>query len=369
MKIGIDASKLPAKKKTGVEITTSHIIMNLQKIHEENLESDDTFILYTNEPLDKKQIISKKFIERNIPCKKFWHKIRLPLALLKDRPDKFLELSSGIPYFAPKKSYILIHDLAFKIYPGAYSKYELFIQEKAILSAIKKAKKIIFTSESNRDDFYKFYNFPKKDTAIIPLAYNDEIYDNKLITKNKSVLNDPYFLFVGRLEKRKNILRVVRAFKIFKEKSMNNTKLVLVGYPSYGFSEANEYIKSNEILKNNVFLAGYKNDEDLAHLYSNAIALVFPSLYEGFGIPVLEAMATGTPVITSNINVLKEVSGGAAIIVDPQKEDDIVNAMISISTDNKKRDELIKKGIIRAKQFSWKKTAKMFYDLIQKNYD
>lgn len=359
MIIGIDASKTSVKEKTGIDNTAYQIILHLEKLDKKN-----TYYLYSNEPIDNTLLGFENFREKTIPFPRFWNKFRLPLALLRDKPDKFLQLTNNIPSLAPKQTAVFIHDLAFKLFPEAYSAYEKILQESAIRTAFNKAEIIIFSSQSNKADFLKCYKFPENRIRIIPLAYDNTIYRRLSNPKNPLKINSPYFIFVGRLEKRKNIMKLIEAFDQFKSKSKTNHKLVLVGKKGFGFDEIMNKVKTSKNIKD-IALTGFITDEELANLYSLSEALVFPSLYEGFGLPILEAMACGTPVITSNLPTLKEVADDTAILINPLDVNDIANAMEKIAFDKNYKQKLIHKGLDRVKQFSWEKTTKQILKAIE----
>jgi len=358
MLIGIDASKTAIKEKTGIDNTAYQIIFNLEKIDQKN-----TYYLYSNKPINSQLKQRDNFQEKLIPFPKFWNRLRLPLALLRDKPEKFLQLTNVIPSFAPPKTAVLIHDLAFKFFPEAYSSFELILQETAIKSAIEKAELIIFSCNANKKDFLKYYQFPENKIRIVPLAYDDATFKKK--GDDKNILTDSsYFIFVGRLEKRKNLIQIIEAFGNFKDKTKSNYKLMLVGKKGYGYDEIENKIKNSKH-KKDIVITGYLSNEKLADLYRMACGLIYPSLYEGFGLPILEAMACGIPVITSDIPTLKEISGDAALLVDPQNTKSIVEEMEKIAFDKKKRLELISKGLERIKYFSWAKTANQIYKVLE----
>lgn len=358
MIIGIDASKTASTKKTGVDNTAYQIILGLTKIDKTN-----TYYLYTDKPLDPSLTKNPNFIEKLIPFPKFWNKFRLPLALMRDKPDKFLELTYAIPPSAPEKTIVLIHDLAFKFFPEAYSKYELILQENAIAAAISRADTIVFTAKANLDDFKKFYGEPKAKTKIIPLAFGGENFNTKTVNKETKPPVGPYLLSIGRIEKRKNTLRIVEAFEIFKKQNSPNHKLILVGKNGYGFEEVEEKI-SNSAFKNDIIQKGYVSDEDLTVLVKNADALLYPSLYEGFGLPALEAMSLETPVLTSNISVMKEVAENAALFVNPDDSNAIAKGIEKLLGEKELRKSLVLQGNKVVKKYSWDKTAGEFHKLI-----
>ena len=358
MIIGIDASKAANKKKTGIDNTAYQIILGLTKIDTKN-----RYNLYTNSPLDENLLKGKNIQEKLIPFPRFWNRFRLPLALLRDKPDIFLELTNNIPPFSPEKSVVLIHDLAFKFFPQAYSKYELMLQEAAIKIALSKAAAIIFTSDANYNDFLKFYGKPKAKTAIIPLAYDTEIFKQLQTDKDTKTRNYSYFLSVGRIEKRKNTLRTVMAFEIFKKQNQTDHKLILVGKNGFGHEEVEKKI-ANSKYKNDIIVLGYVEDKELPLLYRDADVFIYPSLYEGFGLPALEAMAVSTPVLTSNVSTLREVVRDAALLADPHDPASIASGIKKIVLDADFRETLIKKGNKIVKEYSWSKTAESIHKLI-----
>ena len=355
MIIGIDASKAASTKKTGIDNTAYQIILGLTKI-----DTVNNYYLYTNAFLPKELLANKNFQEKLIPFPRFWNRFRLPLAIMRDKPNIFLELTSNIPPYSPDKTIVLIHDLAFRFFPEAYSKYEQMLQENAIRTALKRASVIVFTTKANHDDFIKFYGKPKAKTIIIPIAYDSSSF-NKSVTGKAS--DFPYFLSVGRIEKRKNTLRIVEAFELFKENNSTNHKLMLVGKNGFGSDEVEKKISSSKY-KKDIIVKGFVKNSELPLLYKNANAFLYPSLYEGFGLSDLESMAVGTPVITSNIPTIKEVIGDAAILVNPEDIISISDAMTKLATDKNYQKSLIQKGNLVIKKYSWDKTAAEYYKLI-----
>jgi len=350
MLIGIDASKISSHSKTGIENTVYYLVQNLLK-----LDTANKYILYSQKKLPP-EFTFKNTEERLIPLAKFWHKFRLPLALFKDKPDVFLELSNKLPAYCPKKSVVFVHDLAFKYFPEAYSKYELYLQENAINNIISKATKIVVSSESNRCDIIKFYGV--KNISVVPLAYDDSIYNHQSDSKKGD-----YFLFVGRLEKRKNLENIVKSFKIFLN-TFPHYKLVLVGKTGYGWKEVENEINSDPKIRERVKIVGFVENAKLSILYQQAKALVFPSLYEGFGYPILESMASGTPVITSKISTIEAVAKENVLYVKPLDGKSITNAMTRIVTDSALENKLIKGGLKHCRTFTWQKSAAALLKII-----
>jgi glycosyltransferase involved in cell wall biosynthesis len=174
----------------------------------------------------------------------------------------------------------------------------------------------------------------------------------------------PYFLFSGRWEQRKNVVRTLEAFARFKHTTRTDHKLVLTGGRSWGSSEAERVIERLGI-QHDIKDLGKDTIDDLPYLYAAADGVVYASLWEGFGMPIIEAMACGTPVITSNLAAMPETAGGAALIVDPYSVEDIASAMHRLATDSALRDRLGVAGVKRARDFSWEKTAGETLDLYE----
>lgn len=358
MLIGIDASQAAKDKKTGVEYLASQLILNLKEIDHTN-----SYLLFTNKRLEK-EYLGKNFEQVLIPFKKLWNKFRLPLALLMHKPEIFLEIGYMLPKFAGKKSICFVHDLASKHFPKSYSSIEKALLNQSFKKA-KKAKEIIFISNNTKNDYSKYYlGFKGKKHVIYP-GYNSNLY--KKIPNPKNILNidSKYILYLGRLEKRKNIINLILAYDIFCKKFGYDYKLVLAGKEGYGFKEIKLVIDAlDQKARSNVIIPGYINENDLPHLYTKAELFVFPSLYEGFGIPLLEAMACGTPIICSQTSSLPEAGSDAVEYFNPLEPKEISSAIEKVLFDKKLQNQLVGKGFIQVKKFSYQKMAKEVLDVI-----
>jgi len=358
MRIGIDASKAVEKQKTGIGNTVYPILTELKLLDKEN-----RYELYANKSLPP-ELLGHNFSEKIIKLPRLWQSVRLPLALRKDKPDAFLELSNRIPKWAPKKTIVFLHDFAFKYFPECYSGTERYLQELAVKNAIKYAYKIVVTSEANKKDFLKFYSCSSEKIAIIPLGFNDSLHGERESVSAVEGLNAPFFLSVGRLEKRKNTSRIVEAFIKFKKETLSQALLILVGKNGYGAKEIRKLISREKKIRKDIIVLGFIKNAELSYLYSNALALIYPSLYEGFGFPALEAMSCGTPVLTSDAPTLKEVAGRAALFVNPKKVEEIAAGMIRLYKNPGLRDKLITAGRENIKKFSWREAAAKLKELI-----
>jgi len=403
MTIGIDASRAFKQEKTGVERYAYNIIENLIKA-----DSENQYILYSRDSLvdfldsrvkpkddttggnDKKEGSKIRIKKLNWPFKYFWTQGRLSLEMLFKAPDMLFVPASSMPIIHPKNTVAVIHDVGFMKYPEAYSKWQLAYLKWSTKFAAKHAKKIITISEFSKQEIIKYFSSSDKegnnleDKIFITLLACDleefKIINNPERIKNilrKYKIDTPYILFVGRLEAKKNILNIVKAFaKISHEldsslrsdpfrMTKNRIKLVLAGAKGLDWSRVKNFIKDNSLQKD-IILTGYVADEDLPYLYSGADLFLFPSLYEGFGMPVLEAMACGTPVITSNNNSLPEVAEEAAVLVDPSDTKLMADKISEVLQDNNLREKLKQAGLKQAQKFSWRKCAEKTLEIFNR---
>lgn len=357
MIIGIDASKAAEEKRTGVENFVYQLILHLNEIDHTNF-----YYLYSNKRLPEELLDNTHFSEIYIPFPKFWNKLRLPMALLKYKPDVYLQPSYMIPAFAPKKTIGVIHDLAWVKFPDAYSKTDLLSQKITLKNLVEGAAKLVCVSKSAANDLIEYMPSAKAKVEVIYLGAESKTEE---ITgqKDSLELKSKYFVSIGRLEERKNISNIIEAFKQFKAKGHSH-KLVLAGKPGFGYDKIESSIKSSGY-SSDIILPGFIPASEFNNLLKNAEALLYPSLYEGFGLTALEAMKAGAPVITSNVSSLPEVVGDAAILVDPVSAQEIAVAMELIVEDQDLRASLVKKGLKQAEKFSWEKTAKEYLKLME----
>ncbi len=260
-----------------------------------------------------------------------------------------------------KPSVLTVQDLAFLRYPEFYTwKNKTYMKSVASFS-IKNADALITTSENTRKDLIDllmvkedkiFVIYPGVDSTFKPASAQD-----KEKVKKKFGLPQNYILAVGTLEPRKNLSCLLKAFALLKKKSDFDFKLVIVGEEGWLYKRIFNDIKKQDLEKETIF-TGFIQDKDLPAIYSGASVFVYPSLYEGFGLPALEAMACGAPVVCSNTSSLPEVVGKAALKANPEKPEEFANAISKIVSDTNLAKELSKMGYERAKQFSWEKTAK-----------
>jgi glycosyltransferase involved in cell wall biosynthesis len=357
MIIGIDASKAAKEKRTGVENYIYQLLLQLKKIDRKN-----TYFLFTNSPLPR-ELVGQNFIEKLTPAKRFWNKIFLPLAVLRQPIDVYIQPTDLIPWSAPKKSIAIIHDLAYKHFPDAYSTRQKVRQFQSLVNITKRASKIVCVSKSTENDLIRYFPRAKGRTKVIPLGFDTEIFHP--FDKPRDLLKlDNYILCTGRIETRKNTHRLVAAFNFLKDKYNIPHKLVLAGSPGYNYKTILKEIKKSPFTKEIIQL-GYVNDDRLPEIIARADLFAFPTLYEGFGLSVLEAMACGTPVVTSRISSLPEIVGDAALLCDPENEKDIAEKMYKFISDKRLKEKFAKLGVERSRNFSWESTAKTTLKLVE----
>ena len=302
----------------------------------------------------------------------WWFEFSVAQFLNKYNPDLFLSPDGYLSLKANCKQLAVIHDLNFEHHPKdlrflSRNYYKHFFPKFA-----HKATRIATVSEFSKNDIIKQYNIAASKIDVVYNGCNDlykpisEILQEKI--KQKFSKNCNYFLFVGALHPRKNISRLFKAFDQFKSSQSTDIKLVIVGEKYYWTSDIKRtYINMN--YKDDVVFSGRLNTEDLKNVIASAFAMLYVPYFEGFGIPILEAMNCDVPVITSNITSMPELAKDAALLVDPFSVESIANAMLYIYKDEEMRKVLIEKGRQRKLDFSWDKTADALWESIVKTVD
>jgi len=299
-----------------------------------------------------------------------WFEWRIPAVLKQIGADVFISTDGYLSLRSSIPTLLVIHDLAFENMPGSIpwltrKYYQYFTPKYA-----HKAKRILTVSEFSKKDMMKLYDIPAAKIDIAPNAANplfkpfgdDAIQDER---KQRSDAH-PYFLFVSALQPRKNLPGLLLAFDVFKQRyPQNKTKLIVAG-SRYKLNREIDAALKYIVHSDEVIFTGHLPQNDLVRLVGAALALVYVSFFEGFGIPIIEAMQAGVPVICSNTSSMPWVAGNAALLVNPDNTNEISDALEKISNDKVLRQQLIKKGIERAKMFSWEKTATIMWKAIKK---
>lgn len=371
MQIGIDASRYGSEQATGVEWYSRHIINAL--IEQADKDDGCKITLYSREPLgyDEKiwEIIKGKrsrFQNRVLKAKRLWTVQKLSREMADNPPDVLFVPSHVLPLNRPKNSVVTIHDVAFRYLKNAYSFFQYHYLNWSTKYAVKNAGKIIVPSEATAEDLVHFYKCPRDKIVVIPhgfkaphpLRKTDDPFANHEIFRYFKIDKDTsYILFVGRLESKKNLERLVKAFAGFSD-GHPQYKLVMAGKRGVGFDRILRAVQENN-LSEKVIMMGYVNEEEKNILMQSCKVFAFPSLYEGFGMPVLDAFYFEKPVLVSHVSALPEVAGEAACYCDPYDASSIEMGLMKLVSDEAYAKSLVELGSERLRDFSWIKTAKM----------
>jgi glycosyltransferase involved in cell wall biosynthesis len=337
------------------------LLVNLNKIDKKN-----NYIIYLpQKPTADLPKEAKNWHYKIVGPKKMWTLIGLSLEFLfrRSKPDVFFSPTHYLPIFAPKKSAISILDVSYIHFPELFKSADLAQLTKWTKYSVGKASRVFTISQASKDDIIKEYKFPGYKIAVtypgIRNVLSSELGMDDF--RNKYEIKKDYVLFVGTLQPRKNVSRLIEAFSKLKE----DVELVIVGKKGWLYEEILEAPKKYKV-ENKVKFLDSVTDDDLPAFYKNALCFILPSLYEGFGLPVLEAMKYGCPVITSNVSSLPEVGGDAALYADPQNTQDIKEKLELMINDKGLRTKLIEKGYEQVKKFSWEKTARETLNVLTK---
>jgi glycosyltransferase involved in cell wall biosynthesis len=301
-----------------------------------------------------------------------FEQLYMPIKYKKGRYDVVHLLDYQSPFFAMGQKYILtIHDLSYFLYHDIFTKAQRFYKKLNTSTGVKKSSAIITVSESTKNDIIKMFpDINEEKINVIPLAVNKKVLGKEIskkeidAVKQRYGINSEYILFVGTLEPRKNLVTLIKSFKRISYYN-NQIKLVIVGKKGWLYKDILKKVEDKNI-KEKVVFTDYVPEAQLSAIYKGAKLFVFPSIYEGFGLPVLEAMTVGCPVITSYISSLPEVVGNAGILINPEDEMQIADNILMLLNDDNKREELIIKGKKRAEKFSWEKTVELTLQVYEK---
>ena len=361
MLIGIDASRATIARRTGTETYSRNLIRALI-----GLGSGHRFRLYTNGPAEVLGATAANVEIRSIPFPRLWTHVRLSAEMLMHPPDVLFVPAHVLPLIHPRRSVVTVHDLGYLHYPEAHRVADRRYLDWSTRWNGRQATAVLADSRATKDDLVRAYGVNPGRVHVVYLG-RDETFgpvrdvDQLARVREHYSVAGRYFLYVGTLQPRKNLARVIDAFARLTgdptlAPTLSDVQLVLAGKRGWLYDDLFAQVTRLGLASRVVF-PGYVEEADLPALLSGALALVFPSLYEGFGIPVLEAGACGVPVITSNTSSLPEVAGDAALLVDPHDVDAIADAMFRIATDAKLRAELDRRGQENVKRFSWEKCA------------
>ncbi len=381
MRIGIDCRTILNPDK-GEEAGIGHYTYQLVR-HLLEINKSDTFVLFFDRSVEDRRL--KKFDKENVETKFFpfikyerfmpdrYTDFLISATIKSKKLDVFFSPIPRIPKSYNGKSVVTVHDLSMLRFPDLFSQKELSKLKTQIPESLKKAEKIITVSQFTADEVNKHFNISLKRIQVIENGVDQRFFSEVPASQIKSLKKDynikgDYILFLGTIDPRKNIARLLDAYEYFRKSlsgTKKNYKLVIAGAKGAKTAQIERKIKFSDF-KKDIYVPGYIPAKDLGPLFKGASLFVFPSLYEGFGIPPLEAMAKGVPTIVSNITPIKEVVGEDILKFNPKNSTDMAKTMDKVLTNKSNRKEIVKKGKKIAKKFSWGKCAKKTFKLLQK---
>lgn len=370
MRVAIDLLPITGQN-AGLQMYARQLVTSLAKV-----DHDTEYVLLVNtraERLFDVPARNFKLVVVRTPKRFIWHweQVYLPVMRALRRVDLLHSPVSALPLWAPCKTVVTVHDLTFKFFPETMQWWSRLYWGYFLVRAVRRANKIIVPSESTGLALRQTLSIPEDRVVVVEECCSEGFFQRMTperieATKKRYKITGKYVLTVGTLEPRKNITTLLEAFSIAKKKL--TIQLVIAG--ARGWLDRPIFKKVEALgISNDVVFTGYVPDEDLPALYQGAEVFVFPSLYEGFGLPPLEAMASGTPVVASNSSSIPEVVGDSGILVNPRDIEGFAHAIIKLCTDAGYRAILGIKGQQRARQFTiermGKKTVEVYREVLK----
>jgi glycosyltransferase involved in cell wall biosynthesis len=368
MRIAFDATTL-TEGRTGVGYYTEHLLQHLAREVE---RTGDELVVISNKPIDTAAPLPKHvrvYRARQFPLRIGWMQL-LASRVLKDvRPDVAHFTNGMMPPSVPVPTVVTIHDMSLRLHPQCHPVRRLLINRPLLSHAIRSAARIVTVSHSARRDLQRLHCIDDNRVSVVheAAAPRFQPITNRLLlddVRRRYRLPRRFVLYVGTIEPRKNLPRLMEAFAAARRQGIPHD-LVCAG--PYGWSSRNLTDVIDRLgLRHAVHFTGYVPVKDLPAIYNLGEMFAFPSVYEGFGLPVVEAMACGTPVVTSNTSSLDEIASGAAETVDPYDVSALTTAFVRLARDASWRRELSERGLARARQFSWARTAREMLAVYQR---
>ncbi len=370
MRIGVDASRANTLERTGVEWYAYHVLRALAALPESGRHD---WITYAPTPLrsDLKLGLAG-WTERRLtwPPRYLWTQMRLSFEMGQFPPDVLFVPAHALPRLLPKKTVVTVHDVGFRRFPELYRSHEVAFQEIYMRDIASSNALLLTVSEFSKQEIQELYHVSSDRIVVTPLAIDTtytpcSVEEQRRVRAAYDLGETPFFLFIGRLDQKKNMHRYVEAFLSYAE-DHEHVQCALAGIPGYRWSDTEKLIQYHP-QGHRVRVLGYVAEADKPALLSAAFCYVQPSLYEGFGVPVLEAMACGTLVVSSSTGSLPEVGGDAvAVYVDPLSSASIAAGLERVSAfSDGEREDFRVRGMQHATRFSWKQTAEKTLSAIE----
>jgi glycosyltransferase involved in cell wall biosynthesis len=371
MKIGIEAQRIFRKNKHGMDYVVLQEIKELQKI-----DTVNEYFIFVKPGEDRclEETPNFHIIELKCPSYPLWEQIALPIAAKKHKVDILHCTSNTAPIWCSTPLMLTLHDIIFleprdKNNKSLYQNMGWLYRRIVVPKILNKCKRIITVSNFELNNIISKLNIPKQQMAMVYNGYNNWFrpIENVEDVTSKYIDKTGYFFFLGNTDPKKNTERTLIAYSKYLKMSEVKRKLLIADLKSQHLEEIISR-KGLEDIKDNVVLTGYVVNSDLPYIYNGAFTFLYTSLRESFGIPLLEGMACGTPVITSNTSSMPEIGGKNAALINPESSDEIAAMMLKIENNSDFRNEVINNGLERAKLFSWKNTATNLLKLYEEVY-
>jgi glycosyltransferase involved in cell wall biosynthesis len=357
MLIGIDASRSVTQQRTGTE---AYAFFLIQALIGRTAGGSHRLRLYFNQPPPQDHFPQAPHVsQRVLPFARLWTHVRLAAELLQHPPDIFFTPAHVIPFAYRGVSVATVHDLGYHHFPEAHTRSQVAYLKLSTRANGRLGRRVIADSQATKADLLRFYHLDAQKIDVIYPGLDPAL---ERVTAPGSItaaherygIRPPYLLAIGTLQPRKNLARLVQAFA----RTNLPHQLVLGGKPGWQPESLKEAIAALAPgVRDRVLLPGYIAESDKAALLSAADALVFPSLYEGFGFPALEAQSCGTPVLAANSSSLPEITGSSALLVDPLDVEALADGLQRITADHALREQLVQAGYANVQRFNWERTA------------
>lgn len=367
MKIAIEAQRIFRKNKHGMDFVALEVIRELQKADHIN----EYYILVSpGEDHCLEETSNFKIVELKMPSYPLWEQVALPLAIRRIRPDVLHCTSNTAPIFCPAPLVLTLHDIIFlekqtTSNKSMYQRFGRYYRRLVVPRILSSCRSIITVSEFEKKHIREsLTTLPENKLVAVYNGFSDHFYhriDCRAVLE-KYDLPETFLFFLGNTDPKKNAIRVIRAYADYRKKSKSPLPLVIADMKVEVLLQIAAEAGVPEVTRE-VKLPGYLNNRDLPYIYSAASIFLYPSLRESFGIPILEAMACQTPIITANTSAMPEIAGAGATLVDPLNETEIADAIIRLEEDLSYRESQIQYGLERVRQFSWENTARSLLNI------
>lgn len=363
MRIAIDARKL---HDFGIGTYIRNILTELSRLDRES----EYIVLCRPDDVESGDVLGRNFrmVPETAPTYSVAEQFKIPVSLAREGVRLVHEPHYVLPPLLQCRSVVTIHDCIHLMFPEYLpNRLAYYYAKGSMWAASRKSDRILTVSEASKRDILRFFDVRPEKVVVIYNAIDERFIapadpERMDLVRQRYQLNHPFVLYVGNIKPHKNIERLIASFGRARGQCDDNLKLIIIGDEISKYPGLRQQVHKHKLDKHVRFL-GFQPMETLAAFYRLARAFVFPSLYEGFGLPPLEAMACGAPVVTSNVSSLPEVAGGAALLVDPYDEEAIADGIVRAVNDESVRAELIEKGRQRARTFSWKQSVRKIHEI------